>query len=296
MSHKNSIAWKTFMVFNLFILGAASLVCLFPMFHILAVSFSEGWAVQSGMVGLWPVHFTLKAYEFVVTKPEFSRAFVITLERVFIGVPFTMLITLLVAYPLSKRQREFNHRNVYAWFFIITMLFNGGLIPTYIMVYKTGLINTIWALIIPGAVQVFNIILLFNFFRQLPDEIEESAFMDGASYWRSLWSIYIPLSKPALATVTLFILVAHWNSWFDGILYINYPDKYPLQSYLQTVIIRPDIKVSASMEENLTLLTLISQRNSRAAQIFLAMIPILLVYPFLQKYFTTGIVLGSVKG
>jgi len=140
------------------------------------------------------------------------------------------------------------------------------------------------------------VILLFNFFRQLPDEIEESAFMDGASYWRSLWSIYLPLSKPVLATVTLFVLVGHWNSWFDGIIYINHPDKYPLQSYLQTVIVRSDIKISANMEENLALLTLISQRNSRAAQIFLAMIPILMVYPFLQKYFTTGIVLGSVKG
>lgn len=296
MYYNNSTARKAFISFNYLILTVAALITIFPMLHILALSLSEGWAVQSGMVGIWPVKFTLKAYEFVALNSEFMRAFFITIERVLIGVPLNMILTVLIAYPLSKKKSEFKYRNMYAWFFIITMMFNGGMIPTYVVVYKTGLINSIWSLIIPGAVQVFNVIIMFNFFRELPSEIEESAFIDGASYWRSLWSIYIPLSKPVLATVILFFLIGHWNSWFDGILYINRPEKYPLQSYLQTVVIQIDIKVSADLQENFAALQVISQRNTRAAKIFLAMIPILLVYPFLQKYFTTGIVLGSVKG
>lgn len=296
MIHQQSFGRKLFVVCNFAILIAMALLCFLPLVHILAISLSEGWAVQSGQVGLFPVEFTFRAYEFVADKPEFARSLLVTLQRVLLGVPLTMLLTLLVAYPLSKKPRQFKHRNTYAWFFIATMMFNGGMIPTYVIVHKTGLIDTVGALIIPGAVQVFNIILLFNFFRELPGEIEESAFMDGAGYWRSLWSIYIPLSKPALATIGLFILVAHWNSWFDGILYMNSPKRYPLQSYLQTVVIHADFKVSADMQENLAALAVISQRNTRAAQIFLAMVPILLVYPFLQKHFTTGIVLGSVKG
>ena len=296
MNNNNTISRKVFMAFNFFILALATLLCLFPILHILALSFSEGWTVQSGMVGIWPVKFTLKAYEFVASTSEFAKAFFVSLERVFLGVPVNIILTVLIAYPLSKKKTEFRYRNIYAWFFIITMMFNGGMIPTYVVVYKAGLINSIWALIIPGAVQVFNVIIMFNFFRELPGEIEESAFIDGASYWRSLWSIYIPLSKPVMATVLLFCLIAHWNSWFDGILYINRPEKYPLQSYLQTVVIQVDLKVSANMQENMAALAVITQRNTKAAKIFLAMIPILAVYPFIQKYFTTGIVLGSVKG
>jgi putative aldouronate transport system permease protein len=174
-------------------------------------------------------------------------------------------------------------------------MFNGGLIPTYIVVQKAGLTNTLWALILPQAIPVFNVILLQNFFKALPKEIEESAFMDGAGHVRTLVSLYLPLSKPVLATLTLFVAVHHWNSWFDGLIFINSPAKYPLQSYLQTVVVNPDFDMLSAQElENLW--AGVVAKNSKAATIFLAAAPIIMLYPFLQKYFIKGIVLGSVKG
>ncbi|GBG07863.1 putative ABC transporter permease [Paenibacillus agaridevorans] len=173
------------------------------------------------------------------------------------------------------------------------MLFGGGLIPHYITVKSTGLIDSIWALVLPTAVPVFNVILLLNFFRSLPKEVEESGLIDGASHFRIMWSIYVPLAMPAIATITLFSLVGHWNSWFDGIIFMNDPHNYPLQSYLQTILIKRD--VSFITPEEVKTLIHVSERTSKAAQVFVATLPILLIYPFLQRYFVSGIVLGSVK-
>ena len=179
---------------------------------------------------------------------------------------------------------------------MITMLFSGGLIPSFLVVQKTGLMDSIWALILPGAVPVFNVILLLNFFRGLPKEIEESACIDGAGHYRILWKLYIPLSKPALATITLFCIVGHWNSWFDGLIYMNHTSNYPLQSYLQAVVIAASgVRLSINIQDVIDLQK-INDRTLRTAQLFISMIPIFIVYPFLQKYFTTGIVMGSVKG
>jgi len=226
----------------------------------------------------------------------FSKAFFVTIERVVLGVGINMFLTILVAYALSKEKKDFKWRGVYAWFFLITILFNGGLIPTYVVISKTGLIDKIWALVLPCAVPVFNIIVLLNFFRGLPKELEESAFIDGASYWKVLINIFLPVSKPALATVSLFSIVFHWNSWFDGLIYMNRPDNYPLQSYLQRIIVNPDQFMKSVGGDYEKLLAFINTRTTRAAQLFIGSIPILIVYPFLQKYFTTGLVLGSVKG
>jgi len=162
------------------------------------------------------------------------------------------------------------------------------------VIRQTGLIDSFWALIIPGALPVFNVILLANSFRSVPKELEEAAAMDGAGHWTILFRVLLPLSLPVLATVTLFVAVGHWNSWFDGLILMNSPDKYPLQSYLQTVVVSPDPRMLT--ERDLELLKIISNRTTRAAQIFIAMIPILVVYPLLQRYFTSGIKLGSVKG
>ena len=156
------------------------------------------------------------------------------------------------------------------------------------------MIDSFWALIIPAALPVFNVILLVNSFRSIPKELEEAAAMDGAGHWTILFKILLPMSAPILATLTLFVAVGHWNSWFDGIIFMNSPAKYPLQSYLQTVIVSPDPRFLS--ERDLALLQLISNRTTRAAQIFIAMIPIMVIYPFLQRYFVTGIKLGSVKG
>ncbi len=281
-------------ILNLVILAILAIVCAFPIIHTLALSLSSSAAASSGRVTLWPVEFTTQSYQFVLENPAFIRSFGISMLRVLVGVPFTMLLTVLVAYPLSRTIKEFRLRDFFAWFFLVTVLFSGGLIPYYMVVNQTGLIDSFWALIIPAALPVFNVILLVNSFRSIPKELEEAAAMDGAGHWTILFKILIPMSAPILATLTLFVAVAHWNSWFDGIIFMNSPAKYPLQSYLQTVIVNPDPRLLS--ERDLALLQLISNRTTRAAQIFIAMIPIMVIYPFLQRYFVTGIKLGSVKG
>ena len=292
---KSNLPRKLFLIVNnayLFLTGA---LCLLPILHILAVSLSGANPADAGKVMLWPLEFTPKAYRFIMEKPEFTRSFLISLERVGIGVPVCMLLTVLVAFPLSRKDRDFPGKNRYAWFFIFTMLFGGGLIPQYLTVMYTGLMNSIWALIIPGAVPVGNVIILLNFFKTLPDEIAESAYIDGAGHWTTLFKIYLPLSLPALATLTLFCTVAHWNSWLDGIIYMDKPINYPLQSYLRGIIVGMEAMKFMSPSQIL-LYANVSAKTTKAAQIFIATVPILAVYPFLQKYFMTGIVLGSVKG
>ena len=222
-----------------------------------------------------------------------------SLRRVLIGVPINLALIVFTAYPLSKSRSDFRLRNMYSWFFVITILFSGGLIPTYMVVRYTGLMDKIWALILPGALPVFSMLVVMNFMRSLPKELEEAAYIDGASHFMTLFRVVLPVSTPTLATVTLFSFVAHWNSWFDGMIYMNKVENYPLQSYLQTVVINPEafFRNMTNMSQDLAIyLGLVSARTTNAAQLFLATIPILCVYPFLQKYFTTGLVLGSVKG
>ncbi|RED64851.1 carbohydrate ABC transporter permease [Cohnella lupini] len=285
---------RAFVVINYLFLAAIAAVCIFPLVNVLAISLSASSAVGAGEVKLWPIGFNLKSYEFVLGKPEFAKAFLISLERVAIGVPVNMLLTILVAYPLSRERKDFRFRNAYAWYFVVTILFSGGLIPWYMTIKSTGIIDSFWALILPGAVPVFNVILLLNFFKTIPEEIEEAALIDGAGRWQALWKIAVPLSAPAIATLTLFCIVTHWNSWFEGLILMNSPDNYPLQSYLQTVIVNRDMSLISAAE--MARWSEISDRTSKAAQVFVAMLPVLLVYPFLQKYFAEGIVMGSVKG
>lgn len=172
------------------------------------------------------------------------------------------------------------------------MLFSGGLIPSYILIQKLGLINTLWALILPGAVAVWNLILMMNFFRNVPKELEEAAFIDGANHITTLFRIYLPVSMPAIATISLFTMVGQWNSWFDGLIYMNDAAKYPLATLMQTIIVQQDF---SNMNVDATQLQNMSQRTVNAAQIFIGALPILLVYPFLQRFFVKGIVLGAVK-
>jgi putative aldouronate transport system permease protein len=174
------------------------------------------------------------------------------------------------------------------------MLFSGGLIPTYMTVYKTGIMGSLWALVLPGAVPIFNVIVLLNFFRDLPNEIEEAAIIDGAGHWTVLLRIFLPLSKAALATVLMFVILGHWNAWFDGIIYNNRAENYPLQSYMQTIIVGTNF--TGMSVDQMAQFGKVSDRTIKAAQVFLGCMPVLLVYPFLQRYFTKGLVLGSVKG
>lgn len=297
--NKKTRAQKIFNVLNYIILTVMGLLCLLPFVNLLAVSFSGPTAVDSGMVKLLPIDFTTKSYEFVMENSRFLQSMLISIERVLLGLVVNMTLIVLAAYPLSKEDTSFRSRKFYVGFFLLTILFSGGLIPKYLVVEKTGLINTIWALILPDALPVFNMIVILNFFRGLPKEIEEAAFIDGASHWQILWKIYIPLSKPSIATVSLFVIVAHWNAWFDGMLYMNRTSLYPLQSYLQTIIINPENFFRTAMSSGgdaQSIINFINVRTTKAAQMFIAAVPMLIIYPFLQKYFTTGLVMGSVKG
>lgn len=292
MSEKSKLG-KWFSMCNHIFLIALSLLCLFPFLHILALSFSSRNAVVTGSVSLWPVEFTLDSYAFIMRSSEFMTSFGITLERVVLGTVINLLLTIMIAYPLSKNGAILKGRTVYAWFFVFTILFSGGLVPWYMTIRYTGLLDSLWALILPGAVPVFNVILLLNFFRGLPKELEEAAFIDGAGHWTVLWKIFVPTSKPAISTISLFTIVGHWNSWFDGLILMNSPDHYPLSSYLQKVLTGVDLSNMQSV--SVETLKMVSNRTAKAAQIVLAALPILMLYPFLQKYFTKGIVLGSVK-
>lgn len=294
MKRNNSWSRTLFLAANYVFLIGASILCLLPLLHVLSVSLSSSAAAMGGLVGLWPVQFTLDAYTYALKKPEFLVALMVTLKRAVLGTAVSMFLVVLTAYPLAKEATRFKWRTVYAWFFVTTILFHGGLIPSYMTIKTLGLLDSIWALVLPGAVAVFNIILLLNFYRGLPRELEESAFMDGAGHWTTLWRIYVPLSTPALATITLFTVVGHWNSWFDGLIYMNSPENYPLQSYLRTIIIGKDMQLMTSVD--LSELANLSERTIKSSQIFLAALPILAVYPFLQRFFVKGIVMGSVKG
>ena len=280
----------------LFLIVCGSLItCLLPMINQLAISFSSSIAVAAGDVGLFPVDFTLDSYKYMADKPEFWKSLMVSLKRILIAVPFSMIICVLAAFPLSRQDHEFPARKYYIWMFVVPMLIGGGLIPTYIVVRNTGLIDSIWALVLPYTVNVFNTILLMNFFRSLPKELEEAAYVDGATHWQVLVRIILPVSKPVLATVTLFVIVNHWNSWFDGLIYLNSPDHYPLQTYLQTQVVSANLMALESLRD-IRQIGMISDRTGKASQIFLAAVPVLMIYPFLQKYFTAGIVMGSVKG
>lgn len=299
---KIRVSWSRtlFLIFDHIFLIFTAVICLLPFANLLAISFSSKIAVTTGQVSFWPKEFTTAAYQFILaTNGQFFRSLLISVERVVIGVPFNLLMMIMVAYPLSKTSSEFKGRNIYSWFFLITILFNGGLIPSYMVIRHTGLMGSIWALIIPGGVNVFNMLVVMNYMRSLPKELEEAAMIDGAGYIQCLTRVVLPLSKPTLATVTLFSFVGHWNSWFDGLLYMNKAADYPMSSYLQTVVINPEafFRNASDIQGSLsTIIGLINARTTNAAQMFLGIIPIMLVYPFLQKYFTTGLVMGSVKG
>lgn len=293
MNKSMSWSYRGFTIVNHVFLISLSVLCVLPLLHLLAMSLSSNNAVATGSVTFWPVEFTWKSYQFIVEKPEFVTSFFISIKRVVLGVLINMVLTILVAYPLSKEAGSFKGRTIYVWIFVFTMLFSGGIIPLYMTIRSLGLLDTIWALILTHAVPVYNVVILLNFFRALPKELEEAALMDGAGQWRILWNIYLPLSTPSLATLTLFATVSHWNAWFDGILFMNSPSHYPLQSYLYTVVVGLDTLIKSNTD--LELISLISDRTARAAQIFLGALPILVIYPFLQRYFTKGIILGSVK-
>lgn len=294
--HYKSPARTAFVIFNSIFLTISAIVCVLPFIQLLAVSFSSSSAVEAGSVVFWPIKFTTAAYDFAIMGGKFGVAIFISFKRVLLGLLINLTLIVLTAYPLSRPKEKFAFRNIYMLFFVVTMIINGGMIPTYILVGKLGLLNTLWSLVLPGALPVFSMIIMMNFIRGLPEEIEDAAMIDGAGVFQVLARIMLPLLTPAIATVGLFSIVGHWNDWFSGLIYMQDTKLYPLQTYLQTLIRNFETMLRMAQGDFVKLLALMNARTGRAAQLFLGALPVLMIYPFIQKYFTTGLVLGSVKG
>lgn len=293
---KEKFGIRQFIIYLLVIL--LTLSCLIPLMNVIALSLSSSQAAAANKVGLWPVELTFAAYEKIVGDAQFWRSFGISVFRVFVALALNLILIVTLAYPLSKSKKVFFSRKFFMNLMIFAMLFNGGMIPTYLVVKNLGLINSVWSLILPGAVPIGSVILVMNFFRGIPKSLEESAFLDGANAWDILLKIYIPISLPSLATVSLFSIVGSWNDFFSGLIYMTDIKNYPLMTYIQSL----SVNIAAALQnasglstEQLQSLLSVSNRNLNAAKIVVAIIPLLVIYPFLQKYFVQGIVVGAVK-
>lgn len=281
---------KVFSVVVYVILTIFGLSIILPFFNLLATSLSDPVAVSNGMISFLPVRFTTGAYRFVINNTQFWNGFRTTVIVTVVGTLGSLVVTTLAAYPLSIKK--FKGRKFFLILFIITMLFNGGLIPNYILITALGLQDSIGALILPGLISTYNMLLVKNYFETLPESLYESAKIDGAGELRIFISIVLPLSLPTLATVALFYAVGYWNAYFNGMLYISTPSKMPLQTYLQTLLNMAYIPAHELPPE---VANSLSTDSIRAASIFTATVPILILYPFLQRFFVKGLVLGSDK-
>jgi len=278
------------------VVGIITFASLAPIVNTLMISVSDKASAAIGRVYFWPVNFNLTSYKEIVKDMRFFNAFRVSVFRVLLGASLNVAFSVVMAYPLSKDRGLFPARNVYMWFIVFTMLFSGGLVPSFLLVKSLRLMDTLWALVLPGAVNVFNTIVLMNFYKGIPRSLEESAMVDGAKPFTILLRIYVPLAKASIATITLFSAVNHWNAFFDGKIYINTADKIPLQTYIQglTVVINPQMLQNMTPDEVVRRLEM-SSLTFNAAKVIVSMIPIIAIYPFLQRYFITGIVMGAVK-
>ncbi|MBD0382953.1 carbohydrate ABC transporter permease [Paenibacillus sedimenti] len=279
-------------VFQVFLIGFITLLCIcmiYPFIHVLSISFSTSTeALRQGM-HWYPREISLYAWDRVLADKNIWLALWNTVFRTVVGTFLTILFMSMAAYPLSKKYLP--HRNFYMMFIVITMFFSGGLIPTYLLVKSLGFIDSRWSLIIPALISTYSLLILRNFFMSLPEELEDSAKIDGASELRILFTIVIPLSKPVLATLALWSAVGHWNAWFDALMYLQDQKLFVLQTFLRRLVITtegdPLLPISTEFD---------TQETVKAAAIMFTALPILIVYPFIQKYFVKGTLVGSVKG
>ncbi len=274
------------------VMGLFALITLIPFLNIIAKTFSEDWAVVSGKVGILPIGFQLDSLNYVITSSRFLSSFMVSVIITAAGTALSILLICVTAYPLSKKKL-WGVKGVMI-LYVFTMMFSGGMIPNYLLIKNLGIYNTLWSVILPGMINVFNLMIVKNYFESIPESIEESAMMDGASYTRVLFTIVLPLAVPTIATITLFTAVNYWNNYMGPMLYINEPGLKPLQLYLREIILEQSDMVlsSQSAEDQLN----ISSEGVRSATIIASTLPILVVYPFIQKYFIKGIMIGSVKG
>ncbi|MBC7959434.1 MAG: carbohydrate ABC transporter permease [Vallitaleaceae bacterium] len=289
----NGLMSRSFDVFNLALLVFIALTCVLPIWYTLCVSLSQKSYAAAGLVTLWPRGFNFSAYIRIMEEANFWRSCLTSLIRVCLGTSVSIVVVILMSYPLSKTKKEIPGRDVIMWVLIFCMLFNGGIIPWFQTMKMLHLNNNIWGLVLGNGLPMFHVILMMNFFRNLPKELEEAAAVDGAGPWYTLVKIVVPISKPVIATIVLFTAVYHWNEFFNGLVLINKTEDYPLQTYIQQMVVTMNTAVMS--EEQYKALSEMSNQTLNAAKLFIASIPVMIVYPFLQKYFISGITLGSVK-
>ncbi|MHA6533518.1 carbohydrate ABC transporter permease [Paenibacillus sp. BAC0078] len=273
---------------------------LYPFLYMLAISLNDGADASKGGVYLWPRNFTLINYEIVLGNEVIRNAYLITIARTVLGTLVGLFVTLLVAFGLSYRALPF--RNSILVYILLTMLFSGGLVPFYIQLNNLGLLNTFWVYIFPGLFSVWNMFVMLKFVQGIPEALVESAELDGAGPIRILMQIIIPLSKPMLAALGLFTAVGHWNDWFSGAFYVTDQHLIPVQTFLQQLLAAQDLSAILGSNSNQEALARSSQLQNvtlmsiKMAVVMVSALPILCVYPFLQKYFVKGVLVGSVKG
>jgi putative aldouronate transport system permease protein len=285
--NRTSRAWHAV---NSTILVLFAILCLLPFYYVLMVSFSDPAFVRTGEIILLPRGFSLKAYQMILGQATFFNSIKVSFLRTLFGTLLALTVQTMMAYSLS--QKRLPGKKTLMFLLVFTILFNGGMIPNYLVVRYTGIMNTLLALIIPMAVSPFNVIILTSFFASIPESLGESARIDGARDETIFTRIYLPLSLPALASITLFIAVAHWNSLMDGIMYINRSDLKPLQVYLMDLVAK-SLAIDIYADQDSYQVPFLSIQS---AAIFAATVPILLIYPFLQRYFLKGVMLGAIKG
>lgn len=276
----------------MFVLGLVALLCLYPFIYTLSISLSSATEASRDGFHFFPKDVSLISYKVVLSNPNILTGYVNTVMRTVVGTVLTLLLTCVAAYPLSRR--EMPHRSMITFIVVFTMLFNGGMVPGYLLIKKLGMINSMWALVLPSVITAFNVIIVKNFFQSLPESLIESARIDGAGEWTVLLRIYLPLSKPVLATVALWTAVAHWNAWFDALLYITDDKKQVLQTFLQRIVIESSTELMELGISDTSMMEFTSE-TIKAATIIVTILPIICVYPFVQKYFVKGIMLGGVK-
>lgn len=283
---------KIFDIFLVVMMILLVLICLMPILHLASVSLSANNAILTRSVGIWPNGFNLSSYTAVTGDPTMIRSLGFTIVLTLGYATISMLMTILTAYPLSKKKLK--GRNIFLVIIVLTMYFSGGMIPDYLLVKNLGMLNKVSALILPGLVSAYNMIILKTFFTNLPESLEESATIDGASHLTILFKIVLPLSTPVLATLTLFYAVSRWNGFQDALIYITKPQLYPLQLKLYQIVYN-NMALDISQIEGSMGPTLLPE-SLKAASVMFATIPILLVYPWLQRYFISGIMIGAIKG
>ncbi|MCY9669280.1 carbohydrate ABC transporter permease [Paenibacillus alginolyticus] len=289
---KESASYRVFQVFNGFIMALVVVMTLYPFLYLVAQSFSSEAAVYAGKVTIFPVDFTDQTYRAVLSRPEFFQYYGNTILYAIVGTVISVAATAVMSYPLSKDKLRLN--KFFIPFVLFTMYFGGGLIPNYILVAKTlHMRDTIWAIIIPGAISAFNVILVKTFFASLPNELEESAKVDGLGVYRIFLRITLPLSKPILATMVLFSMVSIWNNWFGPSLYLESKDKWPIALYLRQIIDSAINPTEAGLSSDATAQI---AATIKSTAMVLTSLPIICLYPFVQKYFVQGMMIGSVKG